>query len=231
MDSVIKQLEKNTTKKKSKDSILKKIYKVYHFVAEVFLSSILIIIIVAALMFALYFFDMIKNIKTGNYKQPLFGAYVIISPSMEPTIKVEDAVVIKRKKTGELKVGDIITFMSSDSRYAGLTVTHRIVGIEKGEDGSFYYRTKGDNNNTEDSTLVKHDNVYGKVILKIPKIGYIKYVLSTSFGWILLVVIPCLGILIYDVIKIFKSVGNKKKPQELDNNTEDEKTDDDIEVL
>lgn len=231
MDAVIKQLEKQSKDEKQKVNIFKTLYMIYHFIAEVFLYSLLIIIIVAALMFALYFLDMIKNIKSGNYKQPLFGAYVIISPSMEPTIKVEDAVVIKRKNKGDLKTGDIITFLSSDSRYAGLTVTHRIVGVEKGEDGSIYYRTKGDNNNTEDSTLVKHDNVYGKVILKIPKIGYIKYVLSTAFGWILLVVIPCLGIVIYDVIKIFKSIGNKDKKQELNKFEEDEEDDEKIEVL
>lgn len=119
---------------------------------------------------------------------------------MVPTIKVEDAVVIQRKEQNELKKGDIITFTSNDPRYSGLTITHRIVGVEKSKDNKVYYRTKGDNNNTEDSSLVPYDNINGKVILRIPKIGYIQYALTSSYGIVFLVVIPCLGIVIYDII-------------------------------
>lgn len=191
-------------------SKLKKIidfaYKIYHFVAKVFLYSILIILILVAIGFIAYFADLIKNIKSGENKPPLLNAYVIISPSMVPTIKVEDAIIVMRQEPEELEVGDIITFVSSDPRYSGLTITHRIVGIEKSDTGKIFYRTKGDNNNSEDSALVPSDNVYGRVILKIPKIGYIQYVLTQSYGWLVLVVLPCLGIVIYDIIKLFKSI-------------------------
>ena len=197
----------------TKSSNLKKVvdfaYKVYHFVAKVFLYSILIILILVAIGFVAYFADLIKNIKNGENKPPLLSAYVIISPSMEPTIKVEDAIVIKRYKPEDLEVKDIITFLSSDPRYSGITITHRIVGIEKSDNGKIFYRTKGDNNNSEDAALVSSDNVYGKVILKIPKIGYIQYILTKSYGWLIFVVIPCLGIVIYDVIKLFKSLFKK----------------------
>lgn len=197
--------------KQEKNSTLKLVYKIYHFVAKIFLYSILIILILVALMFILYFVDLQNNIKKGVTKQPLFGAYIIISPSMVPTIKVEDAVVIQRKEQNELKKGDIITFTSNDPRYSGLTITHRIVGVEKSKDNKVYYRTKGDNNNTEDSSLVPYDNINGKVILRIPKIGYIQYALTSSYGIVFLVVIPCLGIVIYDIIKLFKSIiGNTK---------------------
>ena len=185
--------------------ILKFAYSIYHFVAKVFLYSILIILILVGVLFTFYFLDMIHNVKSGNPKSPLFGAYVIISPSMVPTIKVEDAIVIMRKEPEELKKGDIITFLSSDPRYSGLTITHRIVGIEKSEKG-YFYRTKGDNNNTEDSALVSSENVFGKVILKIPKIGYIQYILTQAYGWILLVVVPCLGIVIFDILKLIRTI-------------------------
>ena len=181
-------------------------YKIYHFVAKVFLYSILIILILVAVGFSAYIVDLVKNIKSGETKPPLLGAYVIISPSMVPTIKVEDAIIILREEPEQLKVGDIITFNSSDPRYSGLTITHRIVGIEKSKDENLLFRTKGDNNNSEDTALVPADNIYGRVILKIPKIGYIQYILTQSYGWLLLVVIPCLGIVIYDIIKLFKSV-------------------------
>lgn len=187
-------------------------YKIYHFVAKVFLYSILIILILVAVGFSAYVIDLVKNIKSGETKPPLLGAYVIISPSMVPTIKVEDAIIILRQEPEQLKVGDIITFNSSDPRYSGLTITHRIVGIEKSNDGNLLFRTKGDNNNTEDTSLVSTDNIYGRVILKIPKIGYIQYILTQSYGWLLLVVIPCLGIVIYDIIKLVKSIRKNINP-------------------
>ena len=188
-------------------------YKIYHFVAKVFLYSILIILILVAVGFSAYIVDLVKNIKSGETKPPLLGAYVIISPSMVPTIKVEDAIIILREEPEQLKVGDIITFNSSDPRYSGLTITHRIVGIEKSKDENLLFRTKGDNNNSEDTALVSADNIYGRVILKIPNIGYIQYVLTQSYGWLLLVVIPCLGIVIYDIIKLVKSVRKTISPK------------------
>ena len=211
MDSVLDQINLQEKKEKSNLSIFKIIYKIYHFVAKVFLYSILLILIFVALAFILYFMDMQANAKKGIYKQPLFGAYIIISPSMVPSINVYDAIVIKREEPENLKVGDVITFLSSDTRYLGLTITHRIVGIEKSTTGDIYFITKGDNNNTEDSSLVKGDDIYGKVILKIPKIGYIQLLLTNAIGWVLIVVIPCLGVVIYDIIKIFKSIGNGKR--------------------
>lgn len=191
---------------KKKNSFFEIAYKIYHFVAKVLLYSILIILILVAIGFAAYFVDLQRNLKKGINKSPLLGAYIIISPSMDPTIKVEDAIIILREEPTDLKVGDIITFLSSDPRYSGLTITHRIVGIEKSENGDLFFRTKGDNNNAEDSALVSSKNIFGRVILKIPKIGYIQSLLMQSYGWVLLVVVPCLGIVIYDIIKLIKSI-------------------------
>ena len=206
MDTVLEQINEQEKQKKEKLNKVKVIYNIYHFITKVILYSILMILIIAAIFFVLYFVDMQYNIKKGTYKQPLFGAYIIISPSMVPTINVYDAIVIKRTEAKELKEDDIITFLSSDSRYSGLTITHRITGIEKSQNGEYLFRTKGDNNNSEDSALVKESDIYGKVILKIPKIGYLQQILTNSFGWILLIVIPCMGVVIYDIIKIFKSL-------------------------
>ena len=238
-DSVLRQLDeqKNEVKdEKTKESFLKTIYRVYHFLAEAFLAALFVILLVIIFLYIIYFIDTKRNIKNHVVKAPLFGAYVIISPSMVPTIKVQDAIVIKRQEEGKLKKGDIITFYSSDPRYAGVIVTHRIIGIEKSSAGENLYRTKGDNNNTPDATFVKYKDIQGRVILKIPKIGYIQHLLVTAYGWVFLVVIPCAVIVIYDIIKLFKLIFNKKKKKNKTNSDEtkqDEKKDeeDDIEVL
>ncbi len=213
----------------SKSNIIKFVYQVYKKIAETILYAILIILIVAGFMILWYFIDITNNIKNGVNKPPIFGTYVIISPSMHPTIKVQDVIIIKRKKNKEYKIGDIITFESSDPRYSGVIVTHRIVGKEKVKNNMYYFRTKGDNNNTEDNALVKPSNIYGKVIIKIPKLGYLKSILTTSVGWILFIVIPCMSIVVYDLFKLFKSMAMKVSG--VSNEVDDESEDDNIDLL
>lgn len=190
-----------------KPTIFELLKKIYNFIAKVFLYSVILIMVFLGVLFSTYALDYAKNISKGNYK-PLYGAYVIISPSMVPTIKVQDAVIIKNVAPKRLRKGDIITFISTDSRYAGLTVTHRIIDIEKSDDGKLLFRTKGDNNNTPDDALVNEDNVDGRVFLKIPKIGYLQYFLSQSYGWLICIVVPCLGVIAFELVKIFKTARN-----------------------
>ncbi len=179
-------------------SVLKQIY---NFIAKVVLYSIILIMIFIGVLFTTYAIDYVQNISKGNYK-PLYGAFVIVSPSMVPTIKVQDAVVIKHVDAKKLKKGDIITFISTDAQYAGLTVTHRIIDIEKSDAGKLLFRTKGDNNNTPDDALVPEDNIDGRVFLKIPKIGYLQSFLSKSYGWLICIVIPCLTVIAVEIVKI-----------------------------
>jgi len=128
---------------------------------------------------------------------------------MVPTINVGDGIVIKRSSNDELKIGDIITFSSKDIRYSGLTVTHRIVKKQKTKTGDFVYRTKGDHNNMEDPSSVSFDNIYGKVIFKIPKIGYVQQFLSKPVNFILVFVGIISVVLVYDGIRIAIMMGKK----------------------
>ena len=89
--------------------------------------------------------------------------YLIMSGSMEPTIDVGDAVVTKQIENPQ--VGDVIAFETSNS----ITV-HRIVK-EYTEDNNKLYQTKGDNNNTEDKGLLNKEQIKGKVVIRIPKVG------------------------------------------------------------
>lgn len=127
---------------------------------------------------------------------------------MVPTINVQDAVVAIKPKSN-LKKGDIITFSSNDARYTGLTVTHRILDTINSE-GNYKYQTKGDNNTTADDTYVPSNNIFGKVIFVIPWLGYLRCFLTKTYGWMLLVVLPCLSIIIYDILKLSNSVKNSK---------------------
>lgn len=94
----------------------------------------------------------------------------IASGSMEPTIKIGDAVIIDKMITThieKLKVGDIIVFKNGNSIY-----THRIVEMKKKND-KYKILTKGDRKgNVVDDWVVEEKDIIGKVRMKIPYIGY-----------------------------------------------------------
>lgn len=150
--------------------------------------------------------DAFYNSSRGISKSPLLNAYVIVTESMVPTINVNDAIIVKRVKNNTLDIGDIITFSSNDIYFNGLTVTHRIVGKKLDVDGNYIYRTKGDNNSLEDTALVDLDNIYGKVVLRLPKIGYVQGFVSTPLGFVLSIIIPVLMAVYYEAWRIYKTI-------------------------
>lgn len=189
--------------------------RISYYVTKVFMYAIILLLVIIGVAVAAYVIDMRVNASKGAYEPPLFGAYVIISASMEPTINVQDAVLVYRVEPSDIKLNDVITFISTDNRFFGITVTHRVVGIVKTNDGKYMFRTKGDANNAEDAALVDEDHLNGKVFLRIPMLGYLQYFLSQSYGWIIAVVVPCLGIVFYDVFKLIRLlIGNKKKKKD-----------------
>lgn len=169
--------------------------------------SALILLILIAVVFIVYLVDVKVQKSKGGVAKPLFGAYVIISGSMEPNIHVYDVIVAKRADTKDLKKGDVITFYSNDNRFYGVTVTHRIIEVIDAEKGIF--RTQGDANNIADEALTIKENIVGKVIMRIPQLGRIQFFVSSKGGWLLVILIPCLAVISYDIVKIFKLVGNK----------------------
>ncbi len=109
----------------------------------------------------------IKSILKPNKTPDFFGykTYVIVSGSMEPSLKIGDIVIVKKVSENELNVDDIISFRQGQN-----VVTHRISQI-RNEYGEKVYITKGDNNNTEDSGNIDYSYIEGKVFTSIRGLG------------------------------------------------------------
>lgn len=211
--------------KKNNKDWLTTLKKILHFITTVLMYSICLIMIIVFLVFVVNFIDKQYNLKSGKNKKDLFSAYTIVSPSMVPAINVLDVVVTMRVNSPEdLEKGDIITFNSTDYRYSGVLVTHRIVDIEKTTSGEYLYTTKGDNNNTQDSSRISFDEIYGGVLFRIPKIGYIQYYLSSILGWVAIIIVPAVMIIGYDVYKLVKTLRSKEdNTKKIDNKKENTK--------
>ena len=197
--------------KNSSNNLFGNVHYLTHFVMRSFLIAVFCCLLIICVLVACYFGDLFLNVKNGDYKNPLFNAYVIVSPSMVPTISINDAIVVKRVDDDNYDVGDIITFSSEDANYKGLTVTHRIVNKQKVSSDSSFYTTKGDNNYVNDPALVATDAIYGRVLFKIPKLGYLQNFLSKPSNFVLCILVPAFLVIIYDLSRIGIMMFRKKE--------------------
>lgn len=95
--------------------------------------------------------------------------YTVLTGSMIPSMPPGTTVVVKPIPFDEIQVGDVITYQLSSGEPE--VVTHRVVGIDVTEDG-LRLETKGDNNATSDPSLVRAEQVRGKVWYWLPVVGY-----------------------------------------------------------
>lgn len=189
-----------------KETVFSKITYISHFILRAFLIAFLCLLVGFGLIVCVYLGDLLIKDTT-----PLFSTYVIVTPSMVPTIKIDDAIVVKRMDNDKYKVGDIITFVSSDSNYEGLAVTHRIVGKQKLDNKTSVYTTKGDNNSLIDPASVKTEDIYGKVLFKVPQIGKIQEYFSHPANYLMCLLGAAVIFIMYDMTKIFVLINKKKK--------------------
>ena len=200
--------------KKKGNSILKLILNIISWTIFALLILIALFLLYYAIATQIY-------AKKGEKYKPPFSLYTIISGSMEPNINVYDVVVdTKVDNPEDIKVGDIITFTSSSSLTYGVTITHRVIAIDN-SNGVYRYRTQGDNNLVPDDTYVEFGNVLGKVLFKVPQLGRVQFLLLKAGSWLFIILIPSLGIVIYDLLKVFRLAGTKKKIDNTLNNKKD----------
>ena len=131
----------------------------------------------------------------------------IVSGSMEPTLDINDVVVVQKCEPSQLQKGDIITF-HQDERI----ISHRIIGITK-EEGTVKFETKGDNNEIPDPDKVYFEQVNGKVLFRIRKIGKVVDYIQNVRGFIniaIFVLIIFVLISLRDKQKISRKMKRKK---------------------
>lgn len=149
-----------------------KILKIGKSILTVFLLLILLVNIVT----------MVQIVVLGQEMPMLFGygKAVVATGSMEPAISPGDMIIFRGQD--DYEVGDIVIF--EDENF----VTHRI--IERTENG---FITKGDANNVDDGEILT-EQMTGKIVLIIPKVGYAADFLKSPLG-ILVIVIGLLALI------------------------------------
>ncbi|MBP3898249.1 MAG: signal peptidase I [Mogibacterium sp.] len=120
-----------------------------------------------------------------------YSQYVVVSGSMEPAIPVGSIVMSKPVEPAELEVGDVIVFYTE--KHIDTPVTHRVVENRIDEREVI---TKGDANSSNDLSPVFYENIEGKVLHHIPRIGFVVGLFGTTLGKISALMIIVAGYLL-----------------------------------
>lgn len=158
-----KMIKDKKTKKEKINKILKVI--VYPF-----------IILIFSLVIYVGYMKYIKHENDIN----IFGfrTYMVATGSMEPEYSIGDMIIIKETPKEKIKAGDVINYISENKAD---TITHRVIEVEE-KQGQTYYKTKGDNNNSEDPEPINYNQVQGVLVFKISKLGKVITKLLTGTG-------------------------------------------------
>lgn len=210
--------------------------KTYKKILKIILDAF--IIIVAILAFFILIISIVSK-KDDDGTASIFGYQMrfVLSDSMGEcdltdvsnyeikSIPIKSCVIIEEvpKENQEewysnLKVGDVLTFKYVYTKQE--TITHRIVNIKEKETGGYIITLEGDNKLSDSSLLTQEidtslDNSYNYVIGKVVGVNYILglliYALKNPIGIVLIIIIPCVIIIIFEVIKLTKLLGKTKQ--------------------
>ena len=141
---------------------------------------------------------------------------VVETDSMKPTFESGDLIFIKKCDISKLNEGDIITFHTIiDNQYA--LNTHRIQKIDE-VNGVRSYTTIGDNNNgIADQHVISDGDIVGKYIGHVSGLGKVMNFLSSSMGFLIVIVLPMLLFFIYQVYNLIMISIRLKKAMAVEN--------------
>ena len=125
---------------------------------------------------------------------------IVLTDSMYPVIESGDLIICRTEEPENIQVGDVIAFFDPAGNGSSI-VTHRVVEVTE-QDGKIAWRTKGDNNNTEDRLPVPADKlvaVYEDT--RLPGFGNVALFMQTTPGLIVCVVCPILLLVGYDMVR------------------------------
>lgn len=152
----------------------------------------------------------------GQVPQVLgYSVFRVMTGSMEPEIRSDSLLVVKKTPPEEIAPGDVISFFSPDPALEGAVNTHRVVRIEE-ENGEIRFITKGDANLIEDTYPVEESALVGKAVFKSYGLGKAVSLLSNPLVFGVIVLLPLLIILLmnlYRAVRIAADIAKKEEEE------------------
>ena len=140
-----------------------------------------------------------------------FRMFSVATGSMIPVYEVGDVLVSKEIDGEDIKVGDDLIYQGKKGSFAGKIVTHRVISIEKQEDGNYKIITQGVANNAADPEI-DQTQVYGKVICNVKILGLIGKLVRNVYTFYFILLIPVAVL----IVKNVRNIMNFDKEEECD---------------
>ena len=182
------------------------------------IKSIFIWMIVVLAVFMMIF--TIISVTTFNRNdRDLFGyrAYIVNSDSMSATdFDAGDLIFVKETDPTTLQPGDIITFISQDSKSFGEVITHKIREKTVDANGNAGFITYGTTTGVDDETVVTYMYILGKYQTCVPDLGTFFNFLKTPQGYIVCIFIPFLLLILHqgvNTVQLFRRYKGEQMEQ------------------
>ena len=172
------------------------------------IRAILTVVLVALLV-------VVVTQRVSNNKMAVAGfrIFTVVTESMTPEYVVGDAIVTKTIEPSEIKIGDDITYLGMAESFKDKIVTHRVINIEKGEDGIYIFETKGIANPKADPKI-NESQIFGKVIYKIKSISYVNGIIGNLYGMYFAIFIP-FGLILFIEYILYRRDRDEEIEEEL----------------
>jgi signal peptidase len=120
---------------------------------------------------------------------------------MTPAIETGDVVVAEPIDPLSAKVGQIVTFKDPDG--SGRLLSHRVRAVHR-DGAQVSFVTQGDANTGQERWSVPVDGQIGRVLYRIPKIGWALVWTQVPTGQVGLIVIPALLLIGFALARIWR---------------------------
>jgi signal peptidase len=107
----------------------------------------------------------------------------VLTQSMEPGYPPGTLIFVRPVKADDIRIGDVITYQIQSGEPA--VISHRVIAINSGADGSETFVLRGDNNTTADPAAVIPAQVKGRLWYAVPFVGWANSVVNgANRSWI-----------------------------------------------
>ena len=143
------------------------------------------------------------------------ASFVVLSGSMEPTLGTGDVILVYDTDPSAIEEGTVITYWTGEE----IPTTHRVTEVIN-DAGGTVFQTKGDANEDPDPTPVRAEQVIGvvpsltlpvlgAVYARIPALGHVLSLTSSTLGFIGLVVLPIVLLVLTEAYSLATGIASR----------------------
>ncbi len=132
----------------------------------------------------------------------IFGyrVFSVASGSMIPVYNINDVILVKNCSVNHLNVGEDIVYVGKRGGVEGLTVSHRIIKIDKTDGKVTRLFTQGLNAEGADPSIGP-EQVLGKIVDVVPIITPINHIIKNIFGFFFLIFLPLVLVICLEIME------------------------------